>query len=116
VPRVIRDFPITRHEWAFPAAVLARYFSSTSLALGVEFRSFSFASQRDFNTGDLRQYGEKFDEAHQLKLPPDVDPDGALKAQVQADFDLGLQIKLEYVAQLGETVARIARPATGSAV
>jgi len=97
VPLVIRDFPITRHAWAFPAAVLARYFSSKSPALGVEFRSFIFENQRDINPGNLRQYGEKFAEAHQLQLPPDVDPDGTLKARVQADFDLGVQIKLEYV-------------------
>jgi len=96
-PLVIRDFPITRHAWAFPAAVLARYFSSRSPGLGAEFRSYIFENQRDINTGNLRQYGEKFAEAHQLQLPPDVDPDGTLKAQVQADFDLGVQIKLEYV-------------------
>jgi len=128
VPLVIRDFPITRHVWAFPAAVLARYFGSTSPALGVEFRSFIFENQRDINTGNLRQYGEQFAEAHQLQLPPDVDPDGTLKAQVRADFDLGLQIKLEYVplifvigpgqgaehfvevkdvAMLGETIAQM---------
>lgn len=128
VPLVIRDFPITRHVWAFPAAVLARYFTSRSPALGVEFRSYIFENQRNINASNLRQYGEKFAEAHQLQLPPDVDPDGTLKAQVQADFDLGDQIKLEYVplifvigtgqgaahfvevkdvAQLGEAIARM---------
>ena len=30
-------------------------------------------------------------------LPADVDPDGKLQALVQADFDLGIRIKLEYV-------------------
>lgn len=128
VPLVIRDFPITRHVWAFPAAVLARYFTSRSPTLGVEFRSYIFENQRNINASNLRQYGEKFAEAHQLQLPPDVDPDGTLKAQVQADFDLGDQIKLEYVplifvigtgqgaahfvevkdvAQLGEAVVRM---------
>ena len=34
---------------------------------------------------------------HKLQLPPDIDPDGKLQALVQADFDLGKQIHLEYV-------------------
>ncbi len=97
VPLVIHDFPITRHVWAFPAAVLARYFAAQSPALGVEFRSFIFKNQPDINAGNLREFGETFAQDHGQQLPPDVDPDGTLKAQVQADFDLGRQIHLEYV-------------------
>ena len=97
VPLVIHDFPITRHAWAFPAAVLARYFGSQSPALGTEFRSFVFQNQRDINPDNLRQFAEKFARDHQLQLPPEVDVDGTLKAGVQADFDLGRQIHLEYV-------------------
>jgi protein-disulfide isomerase len=97
VPVVIQDFPITRHVWAFPAAILARWFTAQSPALGVEFRSFIFEHQRDIRPGNLRQYGEQFAAQHQLTLPPDVDPDGKLQAQVQAGFDLGMKIKLEYV-------------------
>jgi protein-disulfide isomerase len=97
VPLVIHDFPITRHVWAFPAAVLARYFAAQSPSLGVEFRSFIFKNQPNINADNLRQYGETFAKDHQQSLPPDVDPDGTLKAQVQADFDLGRQIHLEYV-------------------
>jgi protein-disulfide isomerase len=97
VPLVIHDFPITRHQWAFPAAVLARYFTAESPALGVEFRRFVFANQKDINVGNLREFGERFAADHQLVLPADVDPDGQLQALVQADFDLGLAIGLEYV-------------------
>ena len=97
VPLVIHDFPITRHVWAFPAAVVARYFTAISPVLGMEFRLFIFEHQRDINPDNLRQYAETFAEDHHQTLPPDVDPDGALKAQVQADFDLGMQIHLEYV-------------------
>jgi protein-disulfide isomerase len=131
VPLVIHDFPITRHQWAFPAAVLARYFTAQSPALGVEFRSFIFANQADINADNLREFGERFAGEHQLVLPPDIDPDGRFKAQVQADFDLGQEIHLEYVplifvvgpgvgpsravevtdpTQLGEVITR-ARPA-----
>jgi protein-disulfide isomerase len=97
VPLVIHDFPITRHVWAFPAAVLARYFTHQSAALGMEFRSFIFKNQPDINPDNLRQYGEAFAQDHHLQLPPDIDPNGRLAAQVQADFDLGRQIGLEYV-------------------
>jgi protein-disulfide isomerase len=97
VPLVIHDFPITRHVWAFPAAVLARYFTLQSPALGVEFRSFIFEHQKDITPDNLRQFGERFASEHQLQLPPDVDPDGKLQALVQADYDLGKQVHLEYV-------------------
>ena len=97
VPLVIHDFPIPRHAWAFPAAVLARYFTSQSPALGVEFRSFIFENQKDITPDNLRQFGEQFARQHQVQLPPDIDPDGKLQAQVQADFDLGKRIHLEYV-------------------
>ena len=97
VPLVIHDFPIPRHAWAFPAAVLARYFASRSPALGIEFRSVIFLNQPGIDANNLRQFGEKFAQAHQLELPADVDPDGKLQAQVQADYDLGTAIHLEYV-------------------
>ena len=34
---------------------------------------------------------------HCLPLPADVDPDGRFRAEVQADFNLGREIGLEYV-------------------
>jgi protein-disulfide isomerase len=97
VPLVIHDYPIPRHKWAFDAAVFARYFGSESPALGDQFRSFIYENQPSINPDNLRQHVEQFAQAHQVQLPADVDPDGTLKAQVQADFDLGRQIHLEYV-------------------
>jgi protein-disulfide isomerase len=97
VPLVIHDFPITRHVWAFPAAVLARYFTLQSPELGAEFRSFIFENQKGITPDNLRQFGERFAAEHQLQLPADIDPDGKLQALVQADFDLGKRIHLEYV-------------------
>jgi len=97
VPLIIRDFPITRHVWAFPAAVLARYFSNLSPELGVEFRSYVYEHQREITPANLREHGERFAAAQRLTLPGDVDPDGKLAALVQADYDLGIRIGLEYV-------------------
>jgi len=97
VPLLIHDFPIKRHVWAFPAAVLARYFAAQSPALGVGFRDFVFHEQRGITPDNLRQFGERFAREHGLELPADVDPDGSLAAGVQADYDLGEAIGLEYV-------------------
>lgn len=97
VPLIVYDYPIPRHNWAFPAAVLARYFAQQSPALGIEFRSFIFQNQPGIGVDNLRQIGEKFAAIHGQALPGDVDPDGRLAALVQADFDLGQKIHLEYV-------------------
>lgn len=97
VPLVIHDFPITRHVWAFPAAVLARYFAQQSPELGIEFRSYLFANQKDVDPETLRPMAEKFAADHGLTLPAIVDPDGKLKDLVQAEFDLGMKIGLQYV-------------------
>ena len=97
VPLVIHDFPITRHAWAFPAAIVARYFTLQSPALGIEFRSYVFENQRDITPDNLREYAETFAQQHGKQLPAEIDPDGKLAALVQADFDLGKQIGLQYV-------------------
>ncbi len=97
VPLIVHDYPIPRHDWAFPAAVLARYFTQQSQALGTEFRNFIFDNQPGIGVANLREFGERFATTHGQQLPGDVDPDGRLAALVQADFDLGKQIHLEYV-------------------
>ena len=57
----------------------------------------SSRTSSDVNPENLRTLAEKFAQEHQLQLPAEVDPDDTLKAAVQADFDLGRQIGLEYV-------------------
>jgi protein-disulfide isomerase len=97
VPLLIHDFPITRHAWAFPAAILARHFAAQSPELGREFRSYMFAHQKDITPATLRAVAEQFAQSQGATLPADVDPQGQLQAAVQADFDLGRAIGLEYV-------------------
>jgi hypothetical protein len=77
--------------------VLARWFGAQSKALEAEFRSAVFQHQSDITPENLREFGEQFAAQHKLQLPPDVDPDGRLAAAVQADFDFGREIGLEYV-------------------
>ena len=97
VPLLVHDFPIVRHVWAFPAAIMARYFAAQSEQLGVEFRSYIFENQRAITPENLRQWGEKFAQLHGLQLPAELDPDGKFQVAVQADFNLGREIGLEYV-------------------
>jgi hypothetical protein len=97
VPLVIHDFPIQRHLWAFPAALLARYFEAVSPALGAQFRSYIFQDQPGIGVDNFRRFGEQFASSHGLTLPGNVDPDGKLAAGVQADYGLGTRIGLEYV-------------------
>lgn len=93
----VSKHPTARDTWAFPAAVLARHFDSLSPSLGPEFRSFVFQYQTRINANNLRAAAERFAVDHKLMLPPGVDASGRLKAQVQADVDLGKRIRLEYV-------------------
>src|ERR1700751_5110264 len=37
VPVVLHDFPLSKHPWAFEAAIYARYFDTTSLQTGNDF-------------------------------------------------------------------------------
>ncbi|MFO1406614.1 MAG: thioredoxin domain-containing protein [Steroidobacteraceae bacterium] len=97
VPLVIHDFPIPRHAWAFPAAVVARYYTRRSAELGLAYRSFIFEHQPEITPDTLRAWVERFAAEHGESLPGDVDPDGQLAAAVQADFDLGMRIGLRYV-------------------
>jgi protein-disulfide isomerase len=97
VPLVVHDFPIRRHKWAFPAAVLARYFEAMSPELGAQFRSYIFQNQPGIGVDNIQRFGEQFASSHGLTLPGNVDPDGKLAAAVQADYDLGTRVGLEYV-------------------
>ncbi len=81
VPLIVHDYPIPRHDWAFPAAVLARYFTQQSQALGTEFRNFIFDNQPGIGVANLREFGERFATTHGQQLPGDVDPDGRLAAE-----------------------------------
>ena len=96
-PLVIRDFPISRHAWAFPAAILARHFSLESRDAGLDFRTFVFLNQEQIRLENLRNAAEQFAQARGVALPENVDPDGRLQELVQADYDLGRLIGLEYV-------------------
>ncbi len=96
IPLVRHDFPLPMHNWSYNAAVMARYFDETSKSLGNEFRDYIFANQLEINPQNLRSYAEKFASEHKLGLPFVIDPQGKLAAEVNADRDIGKEIKLDH--------------------
>jgi protein-disulfide isomerase len=96
-PLAIRDFPLARHAWSFPAAILARHFSFESREAGLDFRSFVFLNQALIRPENLRQAAEQFAKDRGVSLPENVDPNGRLQELVQADQTLGRLIGVEYV-------------------
>jgi len=96
IPLVRHDFPLPMHNWSYNAAVMARYFDTTSKTLGNEFRDYIFENQLEINPQNLRGYAEKFSSAHKVYFPFVVDPQGKYAAEVNADRDVGKAIKLEH--------------------
>lgn len=97
IPWVRHDFPLRMHIWSFDAAVDARWFDTKSKAIGDEFRDAVFANQQSIATkGDLRAFAEKFAQQHGIGFPFVVDPQGKLKAEVLADYNLGQRVGIEH--------------------
>jgi protein-disulfide isomerase len=96
IPLVRHDFPLPMHNWSYQAAVMARYFDSTSKGLGNDFRDYIFSNQLEINPQNLRGFAEKFANERKTALPFVIDPQGKLAAEVNADRDLGTSIKLDH--------------------
>jgi protein-disulfide isomerase len=94
VPVVLHDYPLTKHPWAFDAALYARFFDTKSQKLGNDFRAFIYQNQPQINVQNLKQYAEKFANDNHVPLPFVIDPQGKLKAEIQADRDLGQKCNL----------------------
>lgn len=102
VPLVRYDFPLAQHIWTFEGAVDARYLQDKmSPKLADEYRSAVFTAQMSISSkDDLRQFTEHWMQQHGQKMPSVVDPNGALAAKVQADYDLGKRLNVEYTPTL----------------
>src|SRR5215813_6393901 len=96
IPVVLHDFPLSKHPWSYQAAVYARFFDTKSLKLGNDFRAFIYKNQPQITFGNLQQYVQKFADANKVPVPFAPDPEGKLKAKVQADYALGQRIGLEH--------------------
>jgi protein-disulfide isomerase len=96
VPVVLRDFPLPMHNWAFDAAVWARYFDKTSADMGNDFRRFIYANQNQITRDNLPQWVQKFAAENKTAVPSDKDPEGKLADLVKADYLLGQRIGVEH--------------------
>jgi protein-disulfide isomerase len=100
VPAVFYDFPLPNHPWSFQAAVFARFFQSKSEKLGDEFRAYIFENQPQITPDNLQQYVQKFADENKVPLPFAIDPQGKLKAAVEADRSLGHRLDLLHTPTL----------------
>ncbi|MFZ1938706.1 MAG: thioredoxin domain-containing protein [Terracidiphilus sp.] len=97
IPWIRHDFLIPGHPWSPQAAINARFFDSKNQKLGNDYRDYVFANQNSIETLDeLRNWTQKFAQAHGIALPFAIDPMGKFAAQVQADVDLGKRIGIDH--------------------
>lgn len=96
IPVVRHDFPLPMHNWSYEAAVMAHYFDSHSRQLGSDFRDYIFEHQPEIFPTNLRQFAEKFAADHKVDLPFVIDPQGKFAAEVNAEKDLGKELRLEH--------------------
>lgn len=96
IPLVVHDFPLPRHNWAFEAAVIARYFDTQSKKLGSDFRLQVFEHQQSITPENLRAFADKFAAEHKVDLPFVVDPQGKLADEIKAEHDLGLRVGIDH--------------------
>jgi protein-disulfide isomerase len=89
LPLVRHDFVLPAHPWSKEAHIMARYFDTVSPQLGEEFRRYIFANQPQIYKTNLREWADKFAAQHHTALPAFYDPDGKLRAKVEADTQLG---------------------------
>jgi protein-disulfide isomerase len=96
IPLVVHDFPLPRHNWAFDAAVFARYFDTQSKKLGSDFRLQVFQHQQSITPENLRAFADKFAAEHKVDLPFVVDPQGKFAEEIKAEHDLGLRVGIDH--------------------
>ena len=98
VTLVRRDFPLEAHIWTFQGAVLARYIQDKiSPQLADQFRTDIFASQSLIsNKDDLYQFTSGWLQRHGRKMPSQVDPDGTLTKEVNADLEIGKRLNVGF--------------------
>jgi protein-disulfide isomerase len=102
VPLLRHDFPLAQHIWTFDGAVCARYLEDkVNPKLADEYRSAVFLSQASIaNKDDLQQFTRQWMQRHGQPMPFVMDPNGALAAEVRADYNLGRRLNVEYTPTL----------------
>ncbi len=98
VPLVRYDFPLAAHIWTFQGAVYARYIQDkVSPELAAQYRTDVFTSQRMIaSKDDLEKFTQTWLTRHGKQMPFVVDPGGVLAKKVQADYELGTKMNLQF--------------------
>jgi thiol-disulfide isomerase/thioredoxin len=102
IPLLRHDFPLAQHIWTFDGAVCARYLQDrVSPKLADQYRSAVFLSQSSIaSKDDLQQFTRRWMQQHGQPMPFVMDPKGELAAEVQADYNLGRRLNVEYTPTL----------------
>ena len=98
IPIVRYDFPIAAHIWTFNGAVCARYLQDkVDPTLADQYRTDVFAAQSLINNkDDLVQFTRRWMQLHGHAMPFVLDPNGALAAEVKADYDRGHRLNVTH--------------------
>jgi protein-disulfide isomerase len=95
IPLVQYDFPLPQHNWSFDAAVIARFFDTSSKELGNQFRLAVFEHQREIVSPlAMRAFAEKFASEHKLSLLFAVEKNPEFVALVNRDKDIGTSLHI----------------------
>ena len=108
IPLIRRDFPLKMHLWSFDAAVTARYLQDkVNPGIADEYRRAVFAAQTSIaSKDDLRNFTQRFFQAHGATMPFVVDPQGTLAKEVQSDELLGERIGLSQTPTIWVVTAK----------
>lgn len=63
-----RDFPLAQHDWAWPAAIAARFFHEQAPKLGLEFRRLIMAKQASITPASLEEEIADFATANDISV------------------------------------------------
>lgn len=89
IPWVRHFLLIPMHNWSRNAAINTVWFNSQKEGLGSEYENQVFANQSSiFNPLMLRQFTDKFAQEHGIQMPFDMDPQGKIANEVEADNQL----------------------------
>jgi len=87
-----RDFPLSKHAWARPAAIAARYFEETRPGLGLAYRKYTMAHLREITSGNFNERLSQFAKDHGSGPAKAVAAltDARLAAFVEEDYQEGV--------------------------
>lgn len=105
---VQKDFPLERHEWAYDAAVVARYLSSRSPAAAHRFRRYCMHQRHQISTANFARHFGNFARDAGVDVPPfsEIEGDESSRAAVEQDLAEGRERGVEKTPTVfaGETV------------